>query len=307
MSYPVVDVTDWPWTRDEQMGSKAKLWVRDDVGNRWLFKERRHDHGEDWAEKISAELASLLGIQHVEIELATRAGRPGVISKSFLIDHDAYQLEHGNALLFKADATYPVAGPNFKTTEHTIDRALAVLGQDFITLGVFIGRPAGITTVPDQFVGYLMLDALVGNTDRHHENWAVIIDQRTQQAELAPLYDTASCLGRERTDDDRVRRLSGKPGVPTFEAYWRKMPSRWYRDPDDRRPLHPLDAFGLAAQRYPGAAAILLDRLPLLTDPAIAEMANNVPAMRISVPARQFMVKMLLFGRDKLISGASVK
>ena len=72
MSFPLFDVTAWPWYRDEQMGSKAKLWVLDDEGQRWLFKERRHDHGEDWAEKIAAETAALLGILHARIELASR-------------------------------------------------------------------------------------------------------------------------------------------------------------------------------------------------------------------------------------------
>ena len=179
--------------------------------------------------------------------------------------------------------------------------------QDFIALGVFDRRPAGITTAPEQFVGYLMLDALVGNTDRHHENWAVVVAQNTRDAELAPLYDTASCLGRERADDDRLRRLSGKPGAPTFEAYWRKMPSRWYRDPGDRKPLHPLDAFHVAAQRYPAAAAIWRDQLALLSDDAITELTASVPVACMGESARQFAAKMLQYGRDQLVRGATVK
>jgi len=85
------------------------------------------------------------------------------------------------------------------------------------------------------------------------------------------------------------------------------MPSRWYRDPGDRKPLHPIEAFRLGAQRYPDAAAIWLEQLSILTDQTIAELVNQVPADRISEPARQFMQKMLQFGRHQLINGASVK
>jgi len=303
MPFPIIDVTDWPWNRDEQMGSKAKLWVLDQTSQRWLFKERRHDHGEDWAEKIAAETATILGLPHARIELATREGRPGIITKDFLASRAAVQLLHGNELLVQADATYPAQGPNFKTTQHTVDKALAVLRQDFISLGVFPDRPAGITTPPEEFVGYLMLDALVGNTDRHHENWAIIVSQSphagANEAELAPLYDTASCLGRECTDADRSRRLSGQPSAPTFESYWRKMPSRWYRDPGDRKHLHPVAAFKLASQHYPAAARIWLDRVPRLTDEVIDGLIASVPAERMTEPSRLFARKLLQYSIEQ--------
>lgn len=45
-----------------------------------------------------------------------------------------------------------------------------------------------------QFAGYLILDALVNNTDRHHGNWAVT--RGTDGAvHLAPSFDHASSLG----------------------------------------------------------------------------------------------------------------
>jgi hypothetical protein len=155
-----------------------------------------------------------------------------------------------------------------------------------------------------------MLDALVGNTDRHHENWAIIVAQRGREgvveAELAPLYDTASSLGRERIDEDRIRRLSGRRGAPTFDAYWRKMPSRWFRFPGDEKHLHPLDAFRLAALRYPAAGNIWLAQCATLTDAAIDALIMEVPAERISDSGRQFAKRMVQFGRGQLASGTSI-
>jgi hypothetical protein len=49
------------------------------------------------------------------------------------------------------------------------------------------------------FPGYLMLDALIGNTDRHHENWGARVlaglGNGRRMAVLAPTYDHASSEG----------------------------------------------------------------------------------------------------------------
>ena len=40
---------------DEPLGTKTKFWFLHDERH-WLYKEARTDTGEDWAEKIAAEL-----------------------------------------------------------------------------------------------------------------------------------------------------------------------------------------------------------------------------------------------------------
>ena len=34
----------------------------------------------------------------------------------------------------------------------------------------------------DVFVGYLMFDAWIANTDRHHENWALVVSPESNDA-----------------------------------------------------------------------------------------------------------------------------
>jgi hypothetical protein len=43
----------------------------------------------------------------------------------------------------------------------------------------------------DCFAGLLVLDALIANTDRHHENWGII----EETGRLAPSYDHGASLG----------------------------------------------------------------------------------------------------------------
>ena len=39
-----------------------------------------------------------------------------------------------------------------------------------------------------------IVDALLGNFDRHNGNWGILVDEEKQTAEIAPVYDCGSCL-----------------------------------------------------------------------------------------------------------------
>lgn len=119
-------------------------------------------------------------------------------------------------LLLQLDPTYP-AQETFHVSQHTVERVEETLSThgvelpDVATLPKVL--PSGVENAFDLFVGYLLLDAMIGNTDRHHENWGVLARRdgsgcRTLQ--LAPTYDHASSLGRERLDQKRAARLQGE-------------------------------------------------------------------------------------------------
>ncbi len=44
------------------------------------------------------------------------------------------------------------------------------------------------------FWDMFIVDALLGNFDRHNGNWGILVDEKTQTAEIAPIYDCGSCL-----------------------------------------------------------------------------------------------------------------
>lgn len=44
------------------------------------------------------------------------------------------------------------------------------------------------------FWNMFIVDALIGNWDRHNGNWGFLYDTRTDQVTLAPIYDCGSCL-----------------------------------------------------------------------------------------------------------------
>ena len=44
------------------------------------------------------------------------------------------------------------------------------------------------------FWDMFIVDALLGNFDRHNGNWGILVDEERQTAEIAPVYDCGSCL-----------------------------------------------------------------------------------------------------------------
>lgn len=53
----------------------------------------------------------------------------------------------------------------------------------------------------DFFFDMFIADALVGNFDRHNGNWGFLINEKLKQVKIAPIYDCASCLYPQLTDD----------------------------------------------------------------------------------------------------------
>lgn len=211
--FPIVDVSDWERLNTEQMGTKPKFWCLDNSGNEFLFKESRPHAGEYWSEKLAAEIAGSLGLPHAEIELAVCNGKNGTLSRNFLSPSTPSSLIHGNELLFEHDPAYPKEAPNFRLAQHTLDRIFAALDRANARLPYKFSGPENVTSACELFVGYLLLDALIVNTDRHHANWAVITSPNqdgTLRVEISPTFDHASSLGRELTDQRRSAKLGAE-------------------------------------------------------------------------------------------------
>lgn len=298
-TFQIVEVPSDAQREQEQMGTKPKFWFQDKDQGYCLYKEARPNTGEDWAEKVAAELCGLLHLPHAAYELAVWQNTRGVITPNFVSPNAI--LIPGNEALFQRDASYPV-GQRFKVAKHTIE---AVFGA-FRELKVQLPRGdllASITTAAQLFVGYLMLDAWIGNTDRHHENWALI-----QQAEhddqtnvLAPTHDHASSLGCILLDEERRDRLTTKDTKRSVEKYVKKGRSALYESETDAKPLPLIDAFVAASHECPEASKLWLKSLENVTLTEVSEVFARVPDERISGMAAEFALRILEINRARLL------
>lgn len=291
--FAIIEVTSAMRRNVEQLGSKPKFWFKLN-GENWLFKEARENTGEDWSEKVASEIARLLGLPTHHTELALWQGRRGCAVKSFLPSNQSV-LVHGNELLGGLIAGYDKE-KEWRQTDHTFDNIVTVLGK------LFPERKSRRETAA-RMVGYLVFDALVGNTDRHHQNWGVVLESRAAVSggagftiQLAPTFDHASSLGRELTDEARSRYLTDG----TMERYIEKARGGIFANPRARRGLSPIAVARMLAQQFPDFFVPWQARVSELPYVELAEIVDRVPDGRISETARGFVLALLSAARKLL-------
>lgn len=301
--YPIIEVSAGSAQTLEQLGTKDKFWFLT-PGLGWrLCKLKRPNTGEDWSEKVAAEIAAGLDLPHALYELGVFEGRECVLSTTCV--PEGWTLVHGNEPLGEFDPGYGTAS-RYRETAHTLEAVWNVLRRLSCDLPVSWTPPSQIRSAVDVFVGYLLLDAIVGNTDRHHENWAVVDGPPGPypRRHLAPTYDHASCLGCHLTDRDRIKRLATRDRRYTPEAYSEKARSAFFLDPTAQQPLLTGETFRRAAASYPLAASVWLTKLRSLPLPAFEGILASVPSARCSRPSLDFARRVLLHNRERLLSWA---
>lgn len=289
-----VDITDWRTSGVEQLGTKPKHWCEDPDGVMWLFKEATwntradgstYPKGDDWSERVGGSVANELGLPAATVELATN-GRAavvthGVISRKVLGEQES--LIHGNELLAEIGVGGDLPTDRSGYTLNSVQNVLAEVQPPM---------PGDDLSAWEWWVGYVVLDALVGNTDRHQENWAVIGDGNRR---LAPTFDHASSLGFLLDDNDRLDRLSTRDENRTVAAYARRARSKF-----DGRP-HPCEvatsALGMCSARARERWVGRVENLP-----SIGHLLARIPHHRASEPARSFAAALYEVNRSRLLS-----
>lgn len=288
----------------EQLGTKEKFWFNFKGGNvTWLFKYSRENTGEHWSEKVAEELCKELGIPHVNYEMAEMNERYGVVSPNVIPER--CRMIMGNEVLHKdSPSTYPEPVKDtqqfVRIKEHTVQRVLGCFDLSGIS------PPKGWDSIKglnagDVFCGYLMLDALISNQDRHHENWAIVINTETQEKYLCETYDHAASLGRELLDKEREDRLTSKDKNRQVGKFVQKARSELFKLKTDKKPQLTSDAFFLSVERRENAKIFWLERLLALTDERIDAIFNKIPTEVISDVAREFSLKMVLENKKRLL------
>lgn len=286
---PRVDVTSWPIRGQEPAGGEEKVWLTDADGAAWLFKPvvardgRRQ--GEDWAEYIAARVAAVMGVPAAEVRLASRALSEGCLVRD--VSPGEWTDQPGSVLLAEVVDDFDKEAKN--RIGHNLTNIRTVL------LG--FGAPPGFVgpswmTAFDVFAGFLTLDALIGNRDRHSDNWSVM--ERDDERRLMASYDHASSLGFQLLDQRRERLLAD---ASELDRWVRKGTAHRFEDG------HRLSLVTLADQALsiaqPGTREHWLAAAATVADPVIARIASE-PG-RMSDLARNLASAILRSNRERLI------
>jgi len=300
--FPIIKVPANASDQTENLGTKPKFWYRQPEGYSYLFKEARSGTGEDWSEKIACELCKLLGLPHAHYDLALWKDKNGIVTRNCCIANGT--LIHGNEILHSLVENYPKGSDSdqkvfYRVSQHTLNRVLGIVEVGFIKSPLGWETPSEISSAIEVFVGYLMLDAWIGNTDRHHENWAIISYE--SELYLAPTFDHASSLGRNENDKRRQERMITKDKNYSVKAYVEKSDSAFYNEESNQKPMKTLEVFRKAAIRYPKAAKTWLSQLEHISVDEVNDLFRRIPPERISSIASEFALKMLEINKRRLM------
>lgn len=285
--YPILEVQP-EWALDQEpLGGKVKFWfsIPGNPESELLFKYPRKNTGEHWAEAIADQVARVLKIPHNHVGLATFREERGTASESFI--RPGQQLFHGNQLLVHILREYD-PDRRFRQSNHTLKSIWLAL--DFVF------------EEPQQqkytFAEYLVLDAVIGNTDRHHENWGVIRERKDNEwvGFLAPSFDHASSLGREFGDKRREGLLANN----RIGNYAEKgIGGIYWSESDDKAPS-PLELVRLAFHEFPNLLAPALTKLARLEEVDLGEIVGGIPSAWMSDAARQFAIQLISYNCKEL-------
>ena len=332
MEYEPYNVVDIPETlyAPESRGARTKywLWIGDEA-KRWLLKVPRPGTGEHWAEKITAEVGHLIEVDCALIELArygehaaltSAAGeqhedgqghgegevRLGTICRSFIPHPDELDEEprllsafHGVGVLQLVVDGYDT-GRRFGQRDHNIKNIskgmMEILAHDDER-----PTPRDRETL-EKLASYVLLDGLVANTDRHHENWMVAYmeDRDGMYVEVMPSFDHASSLGRE-LDDEKRSSILESGGV---RSYLRKGRGGVYVNNRRKRAPSPLSLARLLARWQPALTERTLDKIKDLSEGNIRRAVGSVPREFMSKTAKEFAVQVVLTSKHELLRSA---
>ena len=290
--YPIEGVQPEWVLQPEDMGGKAKFWYQKPGENEvaWLFKYPRTNSGEHWAEKVASEVAGLLEIPCARVELAVFQGINGSAAESFI--SNGQQLWHGNQILAHRLENYDI-DRTFGQSRHTLKNIWLALERVF-------EEPEGMEAAKARFAEFLVLDAVIGNIDRHHENWGVA-RRRTEEGDgwlgyLAPTFDHASSLGRELRDERRNGLLANN----RIGNYSEKGCGGIYWSECDKKSPSPLELVRLAYNENQGLLGPALSKLQTIELRALNEIVERIPDDWMSDAARRFATQLISYNCSEL-------
>jgi hypothetical protein len=163
----------------EGSGRSEKIWLKNpsnnDIG---LFKFPKSEYTtEHISEKVAADIAQLINIDCMKVELGQYYSRKG--SLSHRINKKGENLIEGVRLINKY---YPSYNPNTLYDEEK---------GEYYSLEMVLNSLKEYSFQKEIFK-VLIFDFLIGNTDRHQNNWAILQDE--DDIRFCPLYDNGSSL-----------------------------------------------------------------------------------------------------------------
>lgn len=149
----------------------------------------------------------------------------------------------------------------------------------------------------------LTFDALIGNTDRHQDNWGIIITPSRLTMRIAPAFDNGTAMGHEifpnkfshYENDQYIKKYVSKG--------WHHM--KW--SIEDAFPMGHLKMLQTFAGHYPETHQVMVNCLRSVNYDTFKNILGNLTALetpvQLTTERANFMLKLLQFRHQYLLHG----
>ena len=291
---------------DEEDGRFYKYWTHETNLGRCLFKaafpygDNPKQHRMDWREKVSCELGQLLGLPMARTELASicvansDTWLPGSISIDYTPNN--CKVISIRDFLSQADPSYDSAYSESFEDGYNVSNVMFYLHQNSVGLPLGWDGIEGIADGADLLVGYLLLDAWLGATDRHDENLEIAISESGYS--LCPTFDHGDCLGSKLAQEEQ--QFGNFTDSRLMESCW------WETQIIDERSetveITTTRALEIAVNIRPSAAAIWLERLRQINLTQVVDIFNRIPNDLMTLNETRFSIELLESNRQNIFN-----
>ncbi|MBF0098028.1 MAG: HipA domain-containing protein [Magnetococcales bacterium] len=228
----VIDISSWH--PDDRFpvypeGSREKsAWISPQTpelpfllgSHRYLFKHSSDRHPvQFWGEIVAYRLGCLMGIPVPPAYVAQKSTDPrpaALIEWFYRSDDQTVNYEPGTVHMKRIIHDFDVK----KGRQHNILTVLETLSEIDADLISDMAR-------------ILVFDVLIGNTDRHQENWGILWRGIPSKPQLAPAFDNGTSLGHEVLDDKIPGYITDPQQTVHYIARGRHH-MRWHQNRDEK-------------------------------------------------------------------------
>jgi hypothetical protein len=164
----------------EGSGRSEKIWLKNPTTKQiGLFKYKKDTETKDHvSEKIASDLGKILELPCAKVEIGTYKKHEGSMS---------YLINKSNEVLIEGIWLINQVYPNY-SAEEMYDSSL----DEYYSIHMLV-KSIEKYGLLKELLKMLIFDYLIGNSDRHQNNWA-IINNGDGGYEFSPLYDNSSSL-----------------------------------------------------------------------------------------------------------------
>lgn len=259
-------------------GTRVKKIVIDNEHRKAFFKYEGNGYlaSEACSEKMSYEIAKVLGYDCAKIELARDFdGKLGVLNYFFIKVGNTEHMDAVSYLNIHDDER-----PRFYTISNikrTLDELDECLFKDFIKIMIF--------------------DALVGEQDRHEENWG--IEFISGKYKISPLYDNGDNLLRDFKNEEYAKKYYD--GIKSFDAYINRSRTIIYKENGEEQYKH-FELIKYLNNKYHVIVQEEIKKLYRLSDDIIEEIVGKIPDDLLTKRHKEYIINYLKKRRDILIN-----